>query len=347
MKKRVLVTGHLGYIGSVMTRFLQDRGYEVTGLDNGYFSDCILGPTPQEFPAIRKDLRDVTENDLKGFYAIVHLAAICNDPLGNLNADWTYDINHKGSVALAKKAKNAGVERFLFSSSCSMHGKSLAEKVTEQTPVHPLTPYGESKIKAEEEIGQLADDSFCPSYLRNGTVYGVSPRMRLDIVLNNLVGWAYTTGHVKIMTDGSPWRPVIHVEDVCLAFSLVLEAQKEKVSNQAFHVGSNKQNFRVKDLAEIAKKTVPGCALEYVNEPSADQRTYIADFSKLENTFPAFKPKWDPESGARQLHSAYQECRLQAEDMSGNRYVRLNRIKKLITEGQLDDTLRWKNGSSK
>lgn len=343
MLGRVLVTGHDGYIGSVMVRALKDRGYDVVGLDCFYFDgDCSFVPDEAAVPAIRKDIRDVTIDDLAGVNVVIHLAALCNDPLGDLHADWTYEINHLASVRLARLAKEARVQRFLLSSSCSMHGASTEAKVTEESPVVPLTPYGISKIRAETEIARLADAHFSPVFLRNGTVYGVSPRLRLDIVLNNLVGWAYTTGRVRIMSDGSPWRPVIHVEDVCHAFIAAMEAPDEAVHNQVFHVGTNQGNYRIRDLAEVVRSVVPGCNIEYVREQSADQRTYVADFSKIERLLPAFKPRWTAADGAHQLYLAFHKNGLKAEEMAGIRYVRLNRISKLIHENRLNETLRWR-----
>jgi nucleoside-diphosphate-sugar epimerase len=342
MIRRVLVTGHDGYIGAVMAGILASAGYDVTGLDTFYFGpECTFVPDQKKIPFIKKDLRDVTVQDLNGFDAVVHLAALCNDPLGNMDASWTYDINHKASIKLAKAAKEAGVQRFLFSSSCSMHGASSEAKVTEESPVSPLTPYGDSKIKAENEIRQMADEKFSPTFLRNGTVYGVSPRMRLDIVLNNLTAWAFTTGKVRIMSDGSPWRPVVHVDDVSQAFQTVLEAPRDVIHNQVFHVGHNTQNFRIRDLAEIVQKVSPGCQIEYVSEASADNRTYIADFSKIERLLPKFKPQWTPEKGAKQLIQAYKEYGLTVDDLKGNKFIRLNRISQLLKDKKLNNSLRW------
>ena len=342
MTRRVLLTGHDGYIGAVMGPMLKAQGYEVVGLDTFYFDgECSFVPDSVAVPAIRKDLRDVTVEDLAGIDSVIHLAALCNDPLGNLNPAWTQEINHLASIRLARLAKQAGARRFVFSSSCSMHGASSVAKVTEDSPVHPLTPYGVSKMLAERALAELADDRFTPTFLRNGTVYGVSPRLRLDIVLNNLVGWACTTGRIRVLSDGSPWRPVTHVEDVCQAFITVLEAPAEIVRNQAFHVGANRENYRIRDLAEIVRSVVRGCEIEYVNEKSADQRTYIADFSKIETLLPEFRPRWSAAEGVRELVNAYRKCGLTAQDMTGTRYIRLNRISQLVKRGMLDETLRW------
>ena len=347
MKSRVLLTGHRGYIGSVMAPALQDRGYDVVGLDTVYYGEeCTFVPDQVTVTAIHKDIRDVTRADVEGFDAVIHLAALSNDPLGNLREEWTYDVNHHASVNLARLAKEANVPRFLFSSSCSMHGASAAAKVDETTPVDPLTPYGLSKIRAEQDISALADDTFSPTFLRNGTVYGVSPRLRVDIVLNNLVGWAATTGKIRLYTDGTPWRPLIHVEDVCEAFIAAMEAPVEVVHNQVFHVGSNKENYQVGDLAEIVKEVVPGCEIEYVKDHDADQRTYIADFSKIEGALPEFRPRWTAQAGARQLYEACQRSEMTADEFMGSRYTRLKRIDELLSSGELDDTLRWRESGS-
>lgn len=348
MKKgKVLLTGHHGYIGSVMGPKLLQAGYDVVGLDTVFYGEeCAFIPDAAQVPDMGKDIRDVTARDMQGFDTLIHLAALSNDPLGNLKDELTYDINHLASVGLARLAKESGIQRFLFSSSCSMHGASAAEKVDETTPVDPLTPYGASKIRAETDISGMANDGFSPIFLRNGTVYGVSPRLRVDIVLNNLVGWACTTGKVKLYTDGSPWRPLIHIEDVCDAFIAAMEAPVDAVHNQVFHVGSNKENYQIKDVAEIVQSVVPGCDLEFnTDDHQADQRTYIADFTKIENTLTGFRPKWTVEAGAQQLYQAYQQANLSLEEFTGSRYIRLKRIDELLKSGRLNSSLRWQPAS--
>jgi nucleoside-diphosphate-sugar epimerase len=341
-KGRILLTGHLGYIGSVMGPRLVARGYDVVGLDTNYYgSKCTFVEDETVLPVIKKDIRDLALGDIRAFDTVIHLAALSNDPLSNLREELTYDINHLASVRLARLAKASGVRRFLFSSSCSMHGTNTAAKVDETTPPHPITPYGISKVRSEEEISTLADDSFSPIFLRNGTVYGVSPRLRVDIVLNNLVGWAHTTGKVKLYTDGTPWRPLIHVEDVSDAFISAMEAPVNVVHNQVFHVGSNKENYQVRHLAEIVCSVVPGSQIEFVADYEGDQRTYIADFSKIAEKLPQFRPSWTAERGAHQLYQAYKSAELTLEQFTGGRYIRLKRIDELIRSGQLDDNLRW------
>jgi nucleoside-diphosphate-sugar epimerase len=344
MSLRVLVTGHNGYIGSVLAPFLKRRGYDVHGVDCFYFGrDCSFCPDETTIPSLRKDIRDLTAKDLAGYDAVIHLAALCNDPLGNMRPEWTFAINYEASVRLAELAKAGGAQRFLMASSCSMHGKSADARVTEDTPVNPLTPYGLSKIQAETAIAKLADDRFSPTFLRNGTVYGVSPRLRIDIVLNNLAAWAFTTGRVRILSAGTQWRPVIHVEDVSAAFLAALSAHRDIVHNQVFHVGSNQANHTIRDMAEIVKSCAPGCSIECLSDQSADQRTYIADFGKIERMLPEFRPRWDAKSGTRQLLDAYQRYGLKEEDLSGARYVRLNRINQVLRAGELDETLRWRD----
>jgi len=337
---RVLVTGHNGYIGSVMVPVLQAAGHEVLGLDTFFYEDCTFGEDFHRVPALRKDVRDVTLADLQGFDAIVHLAALSNDPLGDLKPEWTYDINHAASVRLAKLAKEAGVQRFLYASSCSMYGAAGEELVTEETPLSPLTAYAVSKVRTEEDLSKLADESFSPVFMRNATAYGVSPRLRADLVLNNLVCWAHTTGKVRILSDGTPWRPIVHVEDIANAFAAALVAPREAIHNQAFNVGVNGENYQIRDLAEIVQETVPGCSVEYAGQGEPDQRSYRVDFSKLARTLD-FKPRWNARLGAQELYLALRRIGLSMEDFQDQKYIRLKRLKYLLDAGYLDGTLRW------
>lgn len=340
-QRRALITGHDGYIGSVMTRSFLEHGYDVVGLDTGYFRECILVPELAQVPTIRRDIRDLVPDDIKGFDAIVHLAALSNDPIGNLRADWTEEINARSSLRLAELAREAGVPRFLFSSSCIMYGMSAAAVVTEDSPFDPQTEYARSKVKAERAIAQLADDRFSPTFLRNGTIYGLSPRMRFDTVLNNLVGAAVTTGKVTLHSDGKPWRPVVHVQDVARAFLAVLDAPLADVHNQAFNTGADHLNHQIIELAEIVIKTVPGSVLEVLAQPGADQRTYRADFSKFARTFPSFDFQWTARSGAEELCRAFTHIGLDHPGFTDRRFTRLRWLRHLLDSGRLDATLRW------
>jgi nucleoside-diphosphate-sugar epimerase len=338
---RVLLTGHLGYIGTVMAPLLADAGHEVVGLDSGLFEQCTFGEPPRQFPSICKDIRDVTPADLDGFDALLHLAGLSNDPLGNLNPQLTYEINHLASVHLAQCAKQAGVERFIFSSSCSTYGAAGDKILDESAEFNPVTPYGTSKVLVEQDVAKLADSRFSPTFLRNATAYGVSPRLRFDLVLNNLVAWAYTTGRVYIKSDGTPWRPIVHIEDISRAFLATLEAPREIVHNQAFNVGRNEENYQVRDLAEIVKETVPDCKIEFAPDAGPDKRCYRADFSRITRTLPGFQPQWDARKGARELYEAYQKVDLCLEDFEGARYKRIDHIQGLLASRRLDSTLRW------
>ena len=339
---RVLVTGHNGYIGSVMVPVLQAARHTVTGLDTYFFADCTFGEDAHACPAIGKDVRDVTASDLEGFDAVIHLAALCNDPLGDLNPDWTFDINYHASVRLAKLARDAGVTRFLFSSSCSMYGASGDDILTEDARLTPLTPYAVSKVRTEEAVSGLATSTFSPVFLRNATAYGVSPRLRNDIVLNNITGWAYTTGKVRLLSDGMAWRPLVHVQDIALAFATTLVARRELIHNQAFNIGANSDNYRIRDLAEIVRETVPGSAVEYAGDATTDPRNYRVDFSKYARTFPDAIPKWNARLGTQELYAAFIRQSLTPEIFHSRRYIRVKQFKYLLEEGRLDEGLRWK-----
>ena len=338
--RRILITGHRGYIGSVMAPYLARLGYNVIGLDVNYFGDCTLVPADDSRQVMDKDLRDITVGDLKGVDAVIHLAALSNDPIGNLNSDWTDDINLRGSIRLAELAREAGVRRFLFSSSCIMYGLSDAPSVNEDSPLDPRTDYARSKVEAERAIAALAADGFSPTFLRNGTIYGVSPRMRFDTVLNDLVGAAVADGRVVVQGDGTPWRPVVHVEDVARAFSAVLEAPDDRIHNQAFNTGSNALNIQIRDLAETVARTVPGCKLEVVGAPGADRRSYLADFAKFAAAFPSVEFR-SPAAGAGELYRAFAALPLTADTYRDRRFVRLRWLRHLLESGRLDQSLRW------
>ncbi len=339
---RVLITGHEGYIGAVMAPMLVREGFEVHGLDSGLFADCDFGVQPSGIPGLRRDIRDVTASDLEGFDAVIHLAAISNDPLGNLNPDCTYEINHRASVHLAQLAKSVGVERYLYSSSCSVYGAASPDDVLDETAsFSPVTPYAESKVRVEADVAGMADDRFSPVFLRNATVYGVSPRLRGDLVVNNLVGWAFATGHVLIKSDGTPWRPLVHVEDVCRAFLAVLRADRSLIHGEAFNVGRSGENYRILDVAEMVEDVVPNSRIEIAEGAGPDPRCYRVNFEKIERTLPDFQPAWTVRKGVEELHAAYQREGLVKDDLEGSRYLRIRRIQELLDEKRLDDALHW------
>ncbi|NVD37072.1 NAD-dependent epimerase/dehydratase family protein [Marinobacter lutaoensis] len=338
---KVLVTGHRGFIGTVMVPMLLEEGFEVTGLDTDLYRYCTYGDEPLAVPTIAKDVRQVEPRDIEGFDAIVHLAALSNDPLGNINPDLTYDINHRASVRLAEIAKAVGVDRFLFASSCSMYGKAGEDVLDETAEFNPVTPYAKSKVYVERDVSQLADRHFSPVFLRNATAYGVSPRIRFDLVINNLVAWAYTTGKILLKSDGTPWRPLVHIEDITQAVICALRADKPVIHNLAVNVGSNSENYQMRELAQFVKETVPNCEVEYAEDAGPDPRSYKVNFDKIHSVFPDFKTRWTARMGVEQCYESYRRFGLSKDDYEGIRYKRIAHITNLIEQGKLSRDLFW------
>jgi nucleoside-diphosphate-sugar epimerase len=344
---RVLVTGHTGYIGSVLAPILRTKGHDVVGLDAGFFEDCTLNEDRERIRALRKDVREVTVQDLRGFDAVVHLAALSNDPLGDLRPELTLDINYRASVRLARLAKEARVPRFVFASSCSMYGAAGEDEIlTEESPLRPVTPYAESKVRTESEVSQMADADFSPVFMRNATAYGVSPRLRADIVLNNLACWACATGKVRIQSDGRAWRPIVHIRDIANACAAILAAPRQAIHNQAFNIGADSENYQVRDLAEIVRQVVPRCDVEFAGQANHDPRNYRVNFGKLARTLPDFKPEWNAVRGAHELYAALEPAGVTQEAFQGRRFTRLEQLKFLMGIGRLNNDLQW-NGARK
>jgi nucleoside-diphosphate-sugar epimerase len=337
---KVVVTGHHGYIGSALVPVLVAAGHDVVGIDTFYYEGCDLGPDQVEIRSIALDVRDVSPRNFEGVDAVVHLAALSNDPLGALSPELTREINCEGTLHAARCAREAGVERFIFSSSCSMYGAASEGAVDEDAPQRPLTAYAESKVRAEEGLRELAGEGFSPVLMRNATAYGVSPRLRLDLVVNNLTAWAFTTGKVRILSDGTPWRPLIHVEDIARATARFLDAPPELVSGEAFNVGADGENYQVRDLAELVERAVADCEIEYAGAGEPDERSYRVDFGKLARTFPDFALEWSVERGIAELVAAFRAVELDVDTFLGDRYIRLGRLQRLLEQGDLDERLR-------
>ena len=317
------------------------EGHDVTGLDTDLFRDCTFVGELADVPHIRMDVRDVSIEELRGFDAIIHLAALSNDPLGNYDPTLTKSVNEVASIRIAELAKEAGVSRFLFASSCSNYGAAGQDFMTEDSPLDPITPYGVSKVAVEKALAPLADGSFCPVYLRASTAYGVSPRLRFDLVLNNLTAWALTTGQVLLKSDGSPWRPVVHVEDICRAYIALLGAPADSVRNQAFNIGTTTENYQIRDLAEAVAAVVPDCEVSLAHDAAPDKRCYRVDCNRIAREVPGFKPQWTIARGAQELYETYKTVGLTLEEFEGQRFQRIAHVKHLIATGKLDEALRW------
>ncbi len=339
---RVLVTGVGGYIGSLMAPLLDDRGHEIVGLDTGYYLDGWLYNGVKHFPKwIAKDIRRIEEDDLKGFDAVVHLAELSNDPLGQHSPEITFEINHQGSVDLAKKAKAAGVTRFVYTSSCSVYGIGNDDLKTEESETDPITAYAKCKVLVERDVAQLADDSFSPTFLRNATAYGPSPRMRFDIVLNNLAGLAWTTREIKLTSDGSPWRPLVHVKDICEAVACALDAPREIVHNEIFNVGDTAENYRIREIAQIVSDTFPGCSLS-IGKSDGDSRSYRVVFDKINQKLPGFHCKRNAKIGAQQLRELFERIKMPQDTFDFRAFTRLKQLKYLIETNQIDARFFWR-----
>lgn len=338
---RVLVTGHKGYIGTVLVPMLQQHGHSVIGIDSDLYRNSTYGTPPLPVEEIIKDVRDIEPADLAGVDAVVSLAALSNDMLGDLNQEITYEINHRASVRLAEMAKDLGIKRYVFASSCSMYGAAGDNVLDEGAEFYPVTAYATSKVWVERDVSQMASDDFSPTFMRNATAYGVSPRIRFDVVLNNLSAWAYTTGKVQMKSDGTPWRPIVHIEDISRAVIAVLNSPREKAHNMGINVGINSENYQIKELADFVQQTIPNCEISFADNAGPDLRNYRVNFDKYARTFPDFELQWNALKGAQSIYDSYQQFGLNKDEYEGPKYKRIAQLKSLIASGQLDETMRW------
>ena len=338
---KVLVTGSKGYIGSVLVPMLLKEGHEVVGLDIDLYRRCTFTGELADISTLEMDVRDVQKDHLTGFDTIIHLAGLSNDPLGDYRPELTEEINERASIRLAKLAKEVGVKRFLFASSCSNYGAAGSKFLNEEADFNPVTPYGFSKVKVEFALNKMADGKFSPIYIRASTAYGMSPRIRFDLVTNNLTAWAFTTGQVYIKSDGTPWRPIVHVEDICRAYIAALHAPRELIHNEAFNVGTTTENYQIREIADIVKDIVPGCKIEYAPGAGPDKRCYRVDCNKIARVLRDFKPQWTARRGVQELYEAYQKVGLTLDEFEGPKYMRIAHVKALIDETVLDESLRW------
>jgi nucleoside-diphosphate-sugar epimerase len=338
---KVLVTGSLGYIGTLLVPMLQQKAHDVVGVDTDLYQKCTFSGQLPDSRTLYADVRDLHPDDLAGCDAVIHLAGLSNDPLGNYRPELTEKINQTASIRLAESAKIAGVKRFLFASSCSNYGAAGDQFLTESAQFNPVTPYGVSKVKVEAALTKMADSNFSPTYIRASTAYGLSPRLRFDLVANNLTAWAFTTGLVYLKSDGTPWRPIVHAEDIARAYIAALEAPRELIHNEAFNVGTTTENYQIREIAEIVKDVVPGCKIEYAPDAGPDRRCYRVDCNKIARVLKDFKPQWTARRGVEQLYDAYRTTGLTLEEFEGPKFKRIAHVKKLVEDGSLDENLRW------